>query len=36
MPTNVVVRKGEQLVLDVGSEDLAGSGLALHNDKVDR
>lgn len=36
MPTNVIVQKGERLVLDIGSEDLAGAGLALHNDEIDR
>ncbi|KAH7230210.1 X-Pro dipeptidyl-peptidase protein [Fusarium redolens] len=35
-PTNVVVQKGESLALDIGSGDLAGSGLFLHNDPIDR
>ncbi|KAJ3544005.1 hypothetical protein NM208_g3282 [Fusarium decemcellulare] len=35
-PTNVVVQKGECLALDIGSCDLAGSGIFLHNDAVDR
>lgn len=35
-PTNVVVQRGERLVLDVGASELAGSGIFQHNDPVDR
>lgn len=35
-PTNVVVQRGERLVLDIGASELAGSGLFQHNDPSDR
>uniref|UniRef100_A0A8H7N1P9 Xaa-Pro dipeptidyl-peptidase C-terminal domain-containing protein n=1 Tax=Bionectria ochroleuca TaxID=29856 RepID=A0A8H7N1P9_BIOOC len=35
-PTNVVLQKGERLVLDIGSRDLAGTGFFTHNDIKDR
>lgn len=35
-PTNVIVQRGERLVLDVGASELAGSGLFQHNDPDDR
>lgn len=35
-PTNVVLKSGESLVLDVSSGDTAGSGLFTHLDPVDR
>ncbi|OJJ32251.1 hypothetical protein ASPWEDRAFT_116865 [Aspergillus wentii DTO 134E9] len=35
-PTNVVVQRGERLVLDVGASELAGSGLFQHDDPSDR
>lgn len=35
-PTNVVLQKGERLVVDIGSCELAGSGVFQHNDPIDR
>ncbi|KND93905.1 Cocaine esterase [Tolypocladium ophioglossoides CBS 100239] len=35
-PTNVIVQKGERLVLDIGSCELAGSGIFQHDDPDDR
>ncbi|KAB8260268.1 Alpha/Beta hydrolase protein [Aspergillus pseudonomiae] len=35
-PTNVVVQRGERLVLDIGASELAGSGLFQHDDPSDR
>lgn len=35
-PTNIVVQRGERLVLDIGASDLAGSGLFQHDDPSDR
>lgn len=36
IPTNVIVEKGGWLNVDIGSCELAGSGLSTHNDPYDR